>query len=116
MRWYDRLKKNAVRNAEKNQMYLCPEPEQLENLIEGLAVNKERYGYPSCPCRISSGILENTLGSFLSLRSSIPDVQEHGACYCALYVSKNVHNGKKPMEPITERRPHEKQLGSLRLE
>jgi ferredoxin-thioredoxin reductase catalytic subunit len=39
MSWYERLKKNAERNAKKNRMYLCPEPEQLDNLIKGLAVN-----------------------------------------------------------------------------
>jgi ferredoxin-thioredoxin reductase catalytic subunit len=37
-------------------------------------------------------------------------------CYCALYVHKDVHEGKNPLEPIPERRPYEKQLGSLGFE
>jgi len=116
MSWYERLKKNAEGNAEKNQMYLCPEPEQLENLIEGLAVNRERYGYPSCPCRISSGILENDKDIICPCDYSTPDVEEYGMCYCALYVNKDAHNGVRPIEPIPERRPYEKQLGSLGAE
>ena len=35
---------------------LNPDPEFLQALIEGLCVNEERYGYPSCPCRIATGI------------------------------------------------------------
>lgn len=115
MSWYERLKKNAERNAKKNRMYLCPEPEQLDNLIKGLAVNRERYGYPSCPCRISSGILENDKDIVCPCDYRTPDVEEYGMCYCALYVNKDVHDGKRPNEPIPERRPYEKVLGSLGL-
>ena len=113
MSWYERLKKNAERNAQKNLMYLCPDPEQLENLIEGLDVNRERYGYPSCPCRISSGIMEKDRDIVCPCDYRTSDVEEFGMCYCALYVSKEVHEGKRPIEPIPERRPFEKQLGSL---
>ena len=116
MSWYERLKKNAERNAEKNHMFLCPDSEQLDNLIQGLAVNRERYGYPSCPCRVSSGILDNDRDIICPCDYRIPDVQEHGACYCALYVSEDIHDGKRPMESIPERRPYEKQFCSLRLE
>ena len=39
-------------NAEENGYYLCPDKELLDDLIAGLAMNEERYGYGSCPCRI----------------------------------------------------------------
>ena len=104
MNWYERLKKNAERNAEKNQMYLCPEPEQLKTLIEGLAVNRERYGYPSCPCRISTGTIENDKDIICPCDYRTLDVVEFGVCYCALYVNKDIHEGKRPIEPIPERR------------
>ena len=115
MSWYDRLKKNAERNAKKNQMYLCPEPEQLDDLIKGLVVNRERYGYPSCPCRISSGILKNDKDIICPCDYRTPDVEEYGMCYCALYVSKDIYDGKKTIEPVPERRPYEKIMGSLGL-
>jgi ferredoxin-thioredoxin reductase catalytic subunit len=116
MSWYERLKKNAERNAEKNLMSLCPDSEQLDSLIKGLVENRERYGYPSCPCRVSSGILENDKDIICPCDYRTPDVEEYGMCYCALYVHKDVHEGKSPLEPIPERRPYEKQLGSLGFE
>ena len=116
MSWYERLKKNAERNAEKNHMSLCPDSEQLDNLIKGLVENRERYGYPSCPCRVSSGILENDKDIICPCDYRTPDVEEYGMCYCALYVHKDIHEGKSPLEPILERRPYEKQLGSLGFE
>jgi len=116
MSWYERLKKNAESNAERNHMSLCPDSEQLDNLIKGLVENRERYGYPSCPCRVSSGILEKDKDIICPCDYRTPDVEEYGMCYCALYVHKDVHEGKRPLEPIPERRPFEKQLGSLGFE
>jgi rubrerythrin len=37
-----------------------------------------------------------------------PDVQEFGACYCRLYVNKEVHESKE-LPAVPERRPMEKQ-------
>jgi len=34
---------------------------------------------------------------------------EYGQCYCGLYVTKDVNEGKKSTPPIPERRPIEKQ-------
>ena len=116
MSWYERLKKNAERNAEKNHLSICPDSEQLDNLIKGLVENRERYGYSSCPCRVSSGIIENDKDIICPCDYRTPDVEEYGMCYCALYVHKDVHEGKRPLEPIPERRPFEKQLGSLGFE
>jgi rubrerythrin len=41
-----------------------------------------------------------------------PDVQEFGTCYCCLFVDEATHK-KSGTQPITERRPMEKQLRSL---
>jgi rubrerythrin len=37
-----------------------------------------------------------------------PDVLEYGACYCALYISKEISEKKLPISPVPERRPPEK--------
>jgi hypothetical protein len=41
------------------------------------------------------------------------DVQKYGACFCGLYVSKDVNDGKKPFVPVPESRPREKTIALL---
>ncbi|MGD2066613.1 MAG: ferredoxin-thioredoxin reductase catalytic domain-containing protein, partial [Candidatus Bathyarchaeota archaeon] len=84
--------------------------ELLKDLLEGLLKNEERYGYPSCPCRLASGKIEYDRDIICPCDYRDPDIEEYGFCYCALYVRKDVHDGKKEIEPIPERRPQEKQL------
>jgi ferredoxin-thioredoxin reductase catalytic chain len=88
---------------------LNPDPDFLKDLLEGLRANEERYGYPSCPCRLASGIFEFDRDIFCPCDYRDPDVAEYGCCYCALYVRKDLYEGKTPINPIPERRPTEKQ-------
>ncbi len=78
--------------------------------MEGLQANEQRYGYPSCPCRLASGILEYDRDIICPCDYRDPDVAEFGACYCRLYVSKEVSEGKKELPLVPERRPKEKQV------
>lgn len=93
--------------AESKGYYLCPDEELLENLVEGLAKNKERYGYRSCPCREASGKKEYDRDIICPCRYCDPDVEEHGSCYCGLFVSEKVKNDPSKLGPIPERRPVE---------
>jgi ferredoxin-thioredoxin reductase catalytic chain len=77
--------------------------------MEGLKTNEERYGYPSCPCRLASGVFEFDRDIFCPCDYRDPDVAEFGACYCRLYVNKDVFEGKKELPTVPERRPMEKQ-------
>jgi rubrerythrin len=45
-----------------------------------------------------------------------PDVEEHGSCYCCLYVDDDIHEGRREMRSIPERRPQERQMKALGLE
>jgi ferredoxin-thioredoxin reductase catalytic subunit len=74
-----------------------------------LLKNEERYGYPSCPCRLASGKLELDRDIICPCDYRDPDINEYGMCYCALYVREDVHEGKTAIQPIPERRPTEKQ-------
>jgi ferredoxin-thioredoxin reductase catalytic chain len=90
---------------------LTPDPDLLRGLLEGLKTNEERYGYPSCPCRLASGKLEDDRDIICPCDYRDPDVLEYGACYCRLYVNKQVYETKQ-LPTVPERRPLEKQAKS----
>lgn len=104
------MRQRVEADARTYGYYLNPDPEFLQSLIEGLKKNEERYGYPSCPCRLASGIFEFDRDIICPCDYRDPDVAEYGSCYCGLFVRKDVFEGKVPMQPIPERRPLEKQL------
>jgi len=110
----EKVRQRAESDAKTYGYYLNPSPAFLKNLLEGLKQNEERYGYPSCPCRLASGKFEFDRDITCPCDYRDPDVQEFGACYCALYVRKDVFEGKAPLTPIPERRPIEKQARAYR--
>jgi ferredoxin-thioredoxin reductase catalytic subunit len=105
----DKARQRAEADAKTNGCFLNPDQDFLKALLEGLVTNEERYGYPSCPCRLASGNFEFDRDIFCPCDYRDPDVAEFGACYCALYVRKDVFEGKTPLQPVPERRPKEKQ-------
>jgi ferredoxin-thioredoxin reductase catalytic chain len=78
------------------------------DLLNALLVNKERYGYMACPCRLASGDRESDRDIICPCEYRRPDVAEFGSCYCHLYVSKEWNAGKIAHEYVPERRPPEK--------
>jgi ferredoxin-thioredoxin reductase catalytic subunit len=103
------VKARALADANTFGYHLTPNPELLQGLIEGLKTNEERYGYPSCPCRLASGKLELDRDIICPCDYRDPDVAEFGACYCRLYVNKQVYERKGELPTVPERRPLEKQ-------
>jgi len=99
----------AEGDAGTHGYHLNPDPDFLNDLLEGLRQNEERYGYPSCPCRLATGIFEVDRDIICPCDYRDPDVEEYGCCYCALYVRKDAYEGKVLIRPIPERRPPEKQ-------
>lgn len=110
----EEVRQRAENDAKTYGYYLNPDPKFLEELLEGLRQNEERYGYPSCPCRLASGRLEFDRDIICPCDYRDPDVEEFGACYCALYVRKDVLEGKTPLLPVPERRPSDKQVRAYR--
>jgi ferredoxin-thioredoxin reductase catalytic subunit len=104
----EKVRQRAESDAKSHGYYLNPDPETLKNLLEGLKQNEERYGYPSCPCRLASRKFELDRDIICPCDYRDPDVEKYGYCYCALYVRKDVLEGKTPVQPIPERRPTEK--------
>jgi ferredoxin-thioredoxin reductase catalytic chain len=104
----EEVRRRAESDARTYGYYLHPDPEFLGSLIEGLKKNWDRYGYPSCPCRLASGNLELDRDILCPCDYRDPDVLQYGCCYCALYMRKDLHDGTTPILPIPERRPAEK--------
>ena len=103
------VRARAEADAKTFGYYLTPDPELLQGLLDGLKVNEERYGYPSCPCRLASGNLEIDRDIICPCDYRDPDVAQYGACYCRLYVNKEVFEKKVELPTVPERRPMEKQ-------
>jgi ferredoxin-thioredoxin reductase catalytic chain len=79
-------------------------------LLEGLLINKERYGHMACPCRLASGDREKDRDIICPCVYRAPDVEEYGSCYCNLYVSKEWNEETTAHPYVPERRPTEKML------
>ncbi len=87
--------------------YFNTDMEMTMPLLESLLTNKERYGYMACPCRLASGEYAKDKDIICPCVYREPDVQEYGACFCGLYVSKEWNEEKIPHEVVPERRPPE---------
>ncbi len=103
----DSLNNKLNKEAERAGYHLNPDVDFTRDLVRGLLVNEARYGYPACPCRLATGEKEDDLDIICPCDYRDADLGEYDACYCALYVSKRVLNGKVAARAIPERRPSE---------
>jgi ferredoxin-thioredoxin reductase catalytic chain len=101
---YDLLKKAQ----EPKGYFFNKDKDWVLSILRDLLVNKERYGYTSCPCRLASGSRENDRDIMCPCVYRTTDVEEYGSCYCNLYVSRDWNNDKIPHRYVPERRPPEK--------
>ena len=85
-------------NADRNMVF---------ELLRGLLLNKERYGYMSCPCRLASGERSRDKDIICPCIYREPDVKEYGSCYCNLYVAKGWNEGTLNHSYVPERRPQD---------
>ena len=97
---YDRLRKIQ----EPKGYYFNRDNEKTFQLLRALMVNKDRYGYMSCPCRLAAGERENDKDILCPCVYREPDVAEFGSCYCNLYVSKAWNEGAIERRLVPERR------------
>lgn len=103
----ERLKKEA----EEAGYRLNPDRVFVLRLVQGLLDNQQRYGYWACPCRLASGDRTKDIDIICPCYYRDSDIEEYGACYCALYVSDDWIAGKVPHKSIPERRPPEYMFG-----
>lgn len=101
---FDRLKKVN----EPKGYFFNRNKEKTFELLRSLLINKERYGYMGCPCRLASGNRESDRDIICPCDYRKPDIEEYGSCFCGLYVSRRWNNGELEHRDVPERRPPEK--------
>jgi len=102
------LYENLRKVQETKGYYFNKDQEAVFELLEALLLNKQRYGYMCCPCRLASGNREKDRDIICPCVYREPDVAEYGSCYCNLYVSKAWNEDHVPHVYVPERRPAEK--------
>jgi ferredoxin-thioredoxin reductase catalytic chain len=103
---YDSLKKIQ----EAKGYYFKKDRKRVFDLLQGLLINKERYGYMCCPCRLAADDPDWDEDIICPCVYREQDVAEYGSCYCNLYVSRAWNEDKIPHLYVPERRPPEKML------
>jgi len=101
---YEMLRKSQ----EPKGYYFNKDKEKVLQLLDSLLLNKERYGYMCCPCRLSAEDKEKDRDIVCPCVYRAPDVEEYGSCYCSLYVSEDWNEERIPRVYVPERRPAEK--------
>ncbi len=101
---YEMLKQSQ----EAKGYFFNTDQDRVFELLEALLINKERYGYMGCPCRLLSGDKENDRDVICPCVYREPDVAEFGSCFCNLYVSDAWNKEDISHEYVPERRPPEK--------
>ena len=104
----ERLYESLKKVQEPRGYYFNRDKERVFDLLDALLVNKKRYGYMSCPCRLASGERDLDKDILCPCVYRNPDVEDYGSCYCNLYVSKAWNEDKLTHVHIPERRPQEK--------
>ena len=101
---YEMLKKVQ----EPKGYFFNKDREWVLTILGDLLINKERYGYMSCPCRLAAGNREKDVDIMCPCFYRPEDIKEYGSCYCNLYVSLQWNEGTIEHQYVPERRPAEK--------
>jgi ferredoxin-thioredoxin reductase catalytic chain len=101
---YDMMKKVQ----EPKGFFFNKDKDWVLSILEDILVNKDRYGYMCCPCRLASGSREKDADIICPCQYRPDDVREYGSCYCNLYVSREWNEGKIKHQYVPERRPKDK--------
>ena len=105
MRDVEKLYEMLKKIQEAKGYFFNKDREVVNDLLEALLINRERYGYMCCPCRLASRKKEKDKDIICPCVYRAPDVEEFGCCYCNLYVSRDWNEGKIEHVYVPERRP-----------
>jgi len=80
------FKKQFREYAEQNGFHLNPNEKIVENIIDGLLKNEDKYGEKYCPCRRVSGNKEEDSKKICPCFWHKDEIEKDGHCFCNLYV------------------------------
>ena len=90
--------------AEYRGWVVNPDKEFVDDIIDGLKANYNRYGYYLCPCRDGDGDREADKDIICPCEYNVPDQKEYGHCFCGLFLSQEFADSGEEVRPIPERR------------
>ncbi len=90
--------------------------EFTKELLKSILINKNRYSYGACPCRLASGDRADDVDLICPCDYRDLDLVDYGACYCGLYISGEVVRGEKELQSIPERRPSPEEREKMKSE
>jgi ferredoxin-thioredoxin reductase catalytic subunit/rubredoxin len=100
----DKLYEKLKKDAQSYGYHLNPDEQFTKDLLKGLLTNEKRYKYQSCPCRLSTGVIGEDRDIICPCDYRDADINDYGACYCGLYVSREIVDKTKELKSIPERR------------
>ena len=112
----DSFYENVKEDVEAHGYNLNPNVEFTKELLKGILTNEKRYGYGACPCRLAVNNKEIDLDIICPCDYRDPDLNEYNTCYCGLYVSGDILEGKKELMSIPERRPSPEEREQMKKE
>lgn len=102
------LHENLKKIQEPKGYFFNKDKDLVYELLEALLNNKNLYGYMACPCRLACGDKNADKDIMCPCEYREKDVKEYGACFCGLYVSRELNDGQRTSRYVPERRPPEK--------
>ena len=77
----DQLYETLRKLQEPKGYFFNRDRQKVNELLEALLFNKERYGYMCCPCRLASGDRDWDRDIICPCVYREDDVREYGRCY-----------------------------------
>ena len=100
----DELHDELKKINESRGYFFNKDTERTFDLLRGLVTHEDRYGYMACPCRLPTGDRRADEDIICPCVYRQSDIEEYGACFCALYVSEDWNSGKIEPQEVPERR------------
>jgi ferredoxin-thioredoxin reductase catalytic subunit len=104
----EELYENLKKVQEPKGYFFNKDKDRVLDIMKDLLINRDRYGYMCCPCRLATGDREKDRDIMCPCIYRTEDVKEFGSCYCNLYVSQEWNESKIEHHYVPERRPIEK--------
>lgn len=89
------IEKMVAKYTELSPYFLHPDKTVVDNIIDGLVINKIKHGYAYCPCRDVEGVSEKDRVNICPCQSHREEIASQGTCECGLFVSKTYFHAHK---------------------